>query len=305
MTTALAKNILQYQNVAPKQVISAVHQAAKKTGVDFAFLMDKAKTESSFNPDAKARKSSATGLFQFIEQTWLSMIKNHGAKYGLKDYADKIEIRDGKAVVADAAAKNEILNLRRNPEISALMAGEFSAENKEYLENCTTCDIGSTELYLAHFMGAGGAAKFLNSRNENGSTIAAHLFPKAARANKNVFFDQTTGRARSLDEIYNNFSKKFTGGNPSSIALTAPSPSAARQTADQPGASTSLSLQDVGGRALPSFANLDDRTAGRWNRAEDTARSGFSGSISPVNLAVLQEMQETLSQVKESRRYNS
>ena len=62
-------NALQAFQV-PKNVYDAIKNAAAKTGVNFTYLMEKAAVESSFNPDAKAKTSSATGLFQFIEQTW-------------------------------------------------------------------------------------------------------------------------------------------------------------------------------------------------------------------------------------------
>src|SRR5262245_58751937 len=109
MTALATQNINKYQGVAPNQVIHAVRKAAQKTGVDFAFLMEKASTESSFNPAAKSKHSSATGLFQFIEQTWLNMVKKYGDKYGLEKYADQIEIKGGVACCDDSKMKNEIL----------------------------------------------------------------------------------------------------------------------------------------------------------------------------------------------------
>lgn len=203
----------KYEGVAPTRIINAVQKASAQTGVDFQFLMEKASTESSFNPAAKAKSSSATGLFQFIENTWLNMVKNYGEKYGLGKYASAITVSDdGKACVKDCDLKNEILNLRKNPEISALMAGEYSAENKEILQAKVGGDIGATELYLAHFLGAGGAAKFLNSRDTNPDAKAASVLPQAAAANKSVFYDRSTGKARSLEQIYDLFAQKFNGG---------------------------------------------------------------------------------------------
>src|SRR5690606_31143423 len=109
-----------------------------------------------------------------------NMVKKHGDKYGLGDYAEKIDIKNGRPCVEDCD-RDEILNLRNDPEIAALMAGEFTAENKSYLKRNVGGDVGSTELYFAHFMGAGGAAKFLNSRNVNGDVKAADIFPAAAK----------------------------------------------------------------------------------------------------------------------------
>ncbi|MBI3441333.1 MAG: transglycosylase SLT domain-containing protein, partial [Proteobacteria bacterium] len=171
MTAQTFKIINKYQGVASRQVIHAVETAAARTGADFSFLMEKASTESGFNSAAKAKSSTATGLFQFIDSTWLHMVKEFGPKYGLGKFADQIQDRDGKLCVDDCQTKSAILDLRKNPEIAALMAGEFSTGNKQYLTEHTNAPVGRTELYLAHFLGAHGAADFLNNRENNGLTV--------------------------------------------------------------------------------------------------------------------------------------
>ena len=193
-------NIIQNSALAPiargasKGVLNAIGSAAAKTGVDFAYLLQQAQAESNFNPSIKAKTSSATGLFQFIKSTWMHMIDKHGEKYGIQ---------------TDNMSRQEILDLRKNPEIASNMAAEFASENEKFLDTHWGGEIGSTELYFAHFMGAGGAASFLNARDENPAQTAAVLFPKAAKANYNVFYEKGTGRARSLDEVYAFFDKKF------------------------------------------------------------------------------------------------
>lgn len=179
---------------ASSGVLNAIGQASAKTGVDFAYLVQQAQAESNFNPTIKAKTSSATGLFQFIKSTWIDMIDKHGAKHGIE---------------TEGLSKQEILDLRKDPEIASQMAAEFASENEKFLNNHWGGDVGSTELYLAHFMGAGGASSFLNARDENGLKTAADLFPSAAKANQNVFYDTKTGRAKSLDEVYAFFDKKF------------------------------------------------------------------------------------------------
>src|SRR5215510_11844450 len=92
------------------EVLNGIQQASANTGVDFSFLMAQAAKESGFNPDAKAKTSSASGLYQFVEQSWLSVVRKHGAEYGLGDMASKIKIgEDGKLTVADRALRKEIL----------------------------------------------------------------------------------------------------------------------------------------------------------------------------------------------------
>jgi hypothetical protein len=191
---------------APADLINSIQKASHHTGVNFAYLVKQAKVESSFNPTAKAKTSSATGLYQFIESTWLSMVKRHGEKYGLGDLADQIS---DKGKVADINARKEILALRKDPEIASIMAAELANENKEFLEQNWGGKVGSTEMYLAHFMGASGATGFLKARDDNPLQAGAVLFPDAAKANRNIFYDTSTGRARSLDQIYAFFDRKF------------------------------------------------------------------------------------------------
>lgn len=196
-------------------VEAAVRLASQRTGVDFSYLMEKAAVESGFRTDVKAATSSATGLYQFIDSTWLATVKEHGAKHGLGQYANAIDTRpDGRYFVSDPDTRREILDLRKDPTASALMAAEFTRDNKEYLEKNVSGNIGSTELYLAHFLGAQGGAKFLNAMKESPNRKASELFPDAAGANRAVFYDKTTGDPKTLKQIYDRFDAKFRDGDP-------------------------------------------------------------------------------------------
>jgi hypothetical protein len=310
MTELLSNNTDKYQGVASQRIISAVAKAAHRTGADFSSLMNKAATESSFNPAAKSKSSSATGLFQFIDSTWLKMVKTHGAKYGLENFAKQIEMKDGKACVGNCKVKDAILNLRKNPELSALMAGEFSTENKRYLENNTQGTVGETEIYLAHFMGAGGAAKFLNQRHDNPDSVASQIFPKAAHANKAVFFDSETGRPRTLNQIYDFFANKL-GGQTSS-----PAAGGAVTSASVPDAVTPAAVASMMTTTETSTVQNNDEII--WNDAP-VVKSGFSHhraipsspiaslpKLSPVNMMMLAEMQDwTQRRQAEKSPYNS
>lgn len=194
----------------PKAVLGAIKSASTKTGVDFSYLMAQAAAESSFNPKARAKTSSATGLFQFLDQTWLQMVKKHGAKHGMGDYAEKIALtKSGRAVVKDAALRHEILNLRKNPEKSALMAAEMAAENGSVLEARLGRKVDAGDLYMAHFLGAGGATQFLKTLAKAPQKNADALLPDAAQANKAVFYDRAGGKARSVSDVYALLAGKF------------------------------------------------------------------------------------------------
>jgi hypothetical protein len=194
----------------PKAVLGAIKNASAKTGVDFSYLMAQASAESSFNPKARAKTSSATGLFQFLDQTWLQMVKKYGAEHGMGDYAEKISLtKSGRAVVADAATRNEILNLRKDPEKSSLMAAEMAAENGSRLEARLGRKVDAADLYMAHFLGAGGATQFLKTLDHAPQKKADALLPEAAKANSAVFYDRAGGKARSVSDVYALLAGKF------------------------------------------------------------------------------------------------
>lgn len=208
----MTQNALNTSNLGafqvPVKVYKAIQNACKATGVNFTYMLEKAAVESGFNTNAKAKTSSATGLYQFIDKTWLSMVNQHGDKYGLEKYAAKI---DDNGNVANAKTKREILNLRKDPQIAAYMAAEFAQGNYNQLKENVGGEIGSTELYMAHFLGAGGASGFLNAMKKSPNMIGADLFPREARSNRGVFYEPTTGQPRTLKQIYAFFDKKFDG----------------------------------------------------------------------------------------------
>lgn len=189
----------------------AIGAAAERTGIDFDYLMNQAKVESGFRTDAKAATSSATGLFQFTKQTWLATVKDHGAAHGYGWAADAISTNgDGEHNVADQAMRSQILDLRNQPELASLMAAEFASDNKDVLQSALDREPQPVDLYLAHFLGVGGAAKFLKSWQTDPNQPAALLFPKAAAANQAIFFGKG-GAPRSLNDIRQRFAAKMGG----------------------------------------------------------------------------------------------
>ncbi len=190
--------------------MGSLQRAANATGVDFGYLVKTATRESSLNPHAHAPTSSAAGLFQFIEQTWLSMVKSSGAKHGYGSFADQIvKGRDGRYVVPNAAARKQVLALRYDADANAVMAAEMTAGHAAYLKGRIGRDATQGELYAAHFLGPDGAADLINASQTRPQAAAASLFPKAAHANRSIFYSH--GRALNVTEVMANLTR--TGGS--------------------------------------------------------------------------------------------
>lgn len=199
------------QSLQAANVTGAIQKAARITGTNFQYLLATAKVESNLNPEAAAKTSSAGGLFQFVEQTWLQTLKESGAAFGYGQYADAIaQDASGRFVVPDPAMRAEILDLRRDPTANALMAGAFTQSNAAFLKEQLGRAPSEGELYIAHFMGASGAARLIGQAGENPDALAADAFPNAARANRSIFFDKS-GRARDFGEVAAALSGKFDG----------------------------------------------------------------------------------------------
>ena len=178
----------------------AIRQAAQETGTDFNFLVDTAARESNFDVRAEARTSSAAGMFQFIEQTWLGVLARRGADHGYGDAAEAIsQDANGRFVVADPSRRQEILDLRFDAVAASRMAGELAAENNRVIESRIGRPASGGELYAAHFLGAGGAADLISAAQNRPDQRADTLFPAAARANRPIFFDGN--RPRSTSEV--------------------------------------------------------------------------------------------------------
>lgn len=143
--------------------------------------------ESNYDYAVKARTSSATGWFQFINATWDEMVRNHGGKYG---------------IVNDASR-----SARLDPRANALMGVEFTSNNIRYLRNKVGREPVLVEIYIAHFLGAGTAAKYMQA---DPNTIGAVMLPKPAAANPSVFYkDKARTQSRTLKEITEYFQNRL------------------------------------------------------------------------------------------------
>jgi hypothetical protein len=149
------------------------------TGVDAQLLATFCSIESAFDYLVKASTSSATGWFQFINDTWDWMHGKVASKYGIPpDTSDRAQ--------------------RKDPRINAILGAEFLKGNYEILAKGLGRAPTDTDLYMAHFLGAGTAVNFLK---KDQAANAAAAFPKQANANRSIFY-KAAGTPRTIGEVY-------------------------------------------------------------------------------------------------------
>lgn len=175
-------NVKQPKNKS--EVIKVIQDAASKANVDPKLLTAFAAVESGLNPNAKAGSSSASGLFQFTKATWQEQLGKHGNRYGLSPNASPFD-----------------------PNANSLLASEYVKSNLKYISGVKP-NPNLTDAYMAHFLGAGGARKFLRMLQTNPDANASIMFPSEARANPGVFMPG--GRAMSVRQVYEQLSHKLT-----------------------------------------------------------------------------------------------
>jgi hypothetical protein len=246
-------------------VRGAIAQAAQATGVNFDYLLAQARIESSLNPQARARTSSAAGLYQFTSGTWLQTLERHGERHGLDWATGAI---DGARV--DPTMRAQIMAMRFDPSASALMAAELANDNKTALTGVLGREPDSAELYMAHFLGADGASRFLAALQSDPTQSAAALLPKAAAANHGIFYD--AAGPRSVGSVM-----ELMRGKVSAAMGDASLPSVSY------GASQAAAAMPTGGplqrefHALAAQVNTGAGGSGRPSMA-DTLRSTFGAS---------------------------
>ncbi len=197
--------VLQFGAMRVKRwIVEAIVRAAAAVDVDPVYMMALADKESSLRLESRAGTSSAEGLYQFINKTWLEVVRTFGPRHGLLAEAAAVESSDNGLTVADDAMRERIMGLRHDPYIAAVMAAEMKKRDKELIEREIGREMTRSEYYLAHFFGARSAGKFLKILDEKPKAGAPKVFPAAARANRNLFFAKQGRKSRGLtvSEVY-------------------------------------------------------------------------------------------------------
>jgi hypothetical protein len=170
-------------------VLGAVRTASGGREPDGVLLLALAWRESRFDPRADNPASSARGLMQFTRDTWLETIRDHGGA-------------TGAVSVADPRRLAEILALRDDPRLSAVLAMARIERARARLAAMLGRPVGNVDLYLVHFLGQAGAERFLRQLARTPSHRATpHVGPEVVAANRSVFVTRQ-GRHRSLEEVH-------------------------------------------------------------------------------------------------------
>jgi Transglycosylase SLT domain len=236
--------------VGPSPVTGAIRKAAQATGASFQYLLATAKVESDLNPNLTVRTSTATGLFQFIEQTWLATLKQAGPAFGYGNYANAISrTASGRYTVDDPGLRTEIMQLRKDPAANALMGGVFTQQNTAALSRRLGRVPSEGELYIAHFLGPSGAAKAISLAQSNPNAIAAEIFPAEAGANRPIFYDKQ-GNARTISGVCAELVRRYQVARSESRA---PAVAAARPTLSVPtSAATAINKLVLSPASIPT-----------------------------------------------------
>ena len=173
---------------ADPAVLAAVRGTSAANGANFDMLLSYAAMESGLNPTARATTSSASGLYQFTEQTWLNAVREYGAAHGMGAEAALVTRQGGQLAVEDQAARQRILDLRNDPKVSTELATEHLRSLADKLTPVLGRPPDPAETYLGHFLGAGGATQVLQALQATPNQPAADLLPAAAEANRAMFY---------------------------------------------------------------------------------------------------------------------
>lgn len=181
-----------------RYLVEKIVRASRATDVDPVLLMAIADKESSFKTEVQAQTSSASGLYQFIERTWLGVVRDFGARYGLADAATVL------AGEPSRAQRTAILDLRRDPYLSAVFAAEMLKRDSLRIARRIGRNLTGGEVYLVHFLGPDGAERMIDEVTRKPDTVAAALLPKPAAANKPIFYG-AGAKSLSVAEVRGKF----------------------------------------------------------------------------------------------------
>jgi hypothetical protein len=169
-------------------LLQVIVDEARTTGLAPEFALALVSKESGFDRHAKSTRSTARGLFQFTDRTWLEAVERFGAEGPI-------------AETLSGLGRAEILHLRHHEITSTTIAVRYIAESRDRLTRSLGRAPTSSELYASHFFGRTGVVEFMSHLRKSPSATAADLFPDFAKANPSLFHDADKGKPLSVSEV--------------------------------------------------------------------------------------------------------
>lgn len=197
---ARASGALEEVAAVPRKILNAVMHAAGRTGLDPAFLLSVAWTESRMDTTARNPESSAAGPFQFTRVGWFESVYRFGAEHGLDATARRISKNPDGAMVVERGARTRILAMRDDPVPSALMAAAVMKQDSLAVEAVTGRRAGLADMYLLHLMGTAGAVHFVSVATSGRHVRSDAVAPVAVANNPGLFVRD--GRVMSASDAY-------------------------------------------------------------------------------------------------------
>jgi hypothetical protein len=132
--------------------------------------------ESGGDRYAKNPKSSATGLGQFVEDTWLDIMRRHEAE------------------LVKGMSEAQILALRKDPALSRKATEYYAAENAAGLLRNGEAATGQN-VYLSHFLGLGDALKVLKAAP--GTPVNGLVNQRSIDSNRSILQGKTVDQVQA------------------------------------------------------------------------------------------------------------
>lgn len=189
------KTYVSAQNRSP-EIIDIIYNVSQETETDFTLLAVKALMESDLGRKTVANHSSARGIYQYIEPTWLTLMKRYGKRIGQEEKANQIKFNVNKGILEvesdNKNAKQEILDLRDDVKIATLIKAYQIKDETPALQNMKGARITATDHYIVHMLGLGMARTFYAMRNTNSpiqmASVRTQAFDEAVTLNKSFFY---------------------------------------------------------------------------------------------------------------------
>lgn len=190
----------------PPRVNSAVMATSSTTGISQSYLAATVSREYgqylAGDPDQidygrgnAAGDSSATGIGQIIDGT-----------------ADRVfrsaAFQAASGIDTSRMSQQQIRDLRKNPEAAMFAVATLAKESDSVVRAVTGRPATDAELYMGHFLGAGGLHTLMRGMQENPNQDAVAKFPKAAASNPTVYKNKD-GSSKTLQELYNELGRTF------------------------------------------------------------------------------------------------